>query len=331
MPAADLFVRFVGILHRPFLGYTPIASHRTLSFPTEHLNFIAIVKHNSEFSFVPGITMRSLIASTLLLAVSVLAQEPVLRENGVDCFLTTPELRSAVDAYLDDPSRDSPTAQKYGWPIGNWCVRNIADFSYLFDSNRNSKCTTFNEDLTGWVTTCARDMSYMFAGATAFNGDVSKFETGRVLTMAGMFEEAVSFNGDVSDWDVFNVLNFQRMFGGAVSFSGDLSDWDMRCAEDISFMFYTALSFNSDLSRWEVSNIKDFHFAFDDAKVFSQNLCPWTEQIANLDPKTVIAMFTGTSCPEAEELAPVLDEEAIGEPLTVFCYDCTQFRRELKQ
>lgn len=269
--------------------------------------------------------MRSLIAATLLFTVSVFAQEPVLKENGFDCFLTTPELREAVDSYLNNNGQNSPTAKKYGWPIGNWCVRNIADFSSLFDSNRNKKAVDFNEDLSGWVTTCARDMEYMFAGATAFNGDVSNFQTGRVLTMAGMFEDAASFNGDLSNWDVFNVLNFQRMFGGAVSFEGKgLEEWDTRCVEDASYMFYTAFSFNADLSRWDISKVTNFHFMFDDSKVFSQNLCPWTDTVSQLDPLAITGMFTGTSCPDNQELKPVLDEAAVGQPLTSFCFDCTQ-------
>lgn len=193
--------------------------------------------------FSVGVTMKSFViptATILFAAFAVLAQnasQPVLTENGFDCFLTTPELRSAVDAYLDDPSATSATAQKYGWPIGNWCVRNIADFSYLFDVNRNTKCAEFNEDLTGWVTTNARDMSFMFAGAAAFNGDVSKFQTGRVVKMSGMFEDAISFNGDVTQWDVFNVRDFERIFREAVAFSGDISTWDMRCAANNKTLF----------------------------------------------------------------------------------------------
>ena len=268
--------------------------------------------------------MRSLIVSTLFLAVSVFAQEPVLEDKGVPCFLTTPELRTAVDAFLVDPK--SPAIQKYG-PIKNWCVRNIADFSLLFASNRNPKAVSFNEDLSGWVTTCARSMEFMFAGATAFDGDVSGFETGRVLTMGGMFEDAASFNGDLGSWDVFNVQNFRRMFGGASSFEGKgLDQWDTRCAEDISYMFYTAFSFNANINAWEVSRIKRFEFAFDDAKVFAQNLCPWTESIRNLDANTARAMFTGTSCPFNQELGPVQNPDEVGQPLTQFCFDCSKLR-----
>ena len=261
----------------------------------------------------------SLRMATLLLLGAVSAQE---------CFKTTPELRDAVDQYLNDPSKSSVVATKYGWPIGNWCVREIADFSYLFAASRNAKAVAFNEDLKGWVTTCARSMEYMFDGAITFNGDVSKFETGRVLSMQGMFEDAASFDGDVSKWDVFNVLNFERMFSGASSFSGDLSKWDMRCAENISYMFYNAISFNSDLSAWTVTNVKQFQFAFDDAKVFAQNLCPWTDKMkSDLTPVKLTAMFTGTACPVTDEAGPVLNEDLQGQPLTTLCYDCSKLEK----
>lgn len=253
----------------------------------------------------------------ILLAGAVSAQDQL-------CFNNTFELRDAVDQYLENPAESTPVAQKYGWPIGNWCVRDIADFSYMFDSNRNIRAVTFNEDLTDWVTTGARDMSYMFAGATLFNANVSKFQTGRVLHMTGMFEDAASYNGDVSQWDVFNVVSFKRMFSAASSFAGDLSQWDMRCAQDISYMFYSAVSFNSDVSDWQVSKVQDFRFAFDDAEVFAQNLCPWSEHInVELKPEELIAMFTGTSCPVSDEARPVLDESQVGQPLTQLCFDCS--------
>jgi surface protein len=262
-----------------------------------------------------AMTSVSLRTTILLFLSAVSAQQT--------CFTTTPELRDAVDAYLADPSRNSTVAQTYGWPIGSWCVRDIADFSYLFEVKRNPSNINFNEDLTGWVTTCARDMRYMFAGAEKFNGDVSKFQTGRVLNMEGMFEDARAFNGDVSSWDVFNVQDFERMFSGATNFSGDLSEWDMRCAEDISYMFYDAVSFNSDISAWTVTKVKDFRFAFDDAKVFAQNLCPWSDKIrVNLTAADLTAMFTGTACPVNDELGPVVNEDEAGQPLTTLCYDC---------
>ena len=174
----------------------------------------------------------------LLLAASALAQEPT-------CFQTTEELRKAVDDYLADSSATSQVAQTYGYPIGQWCVRYIQDFSDLFANMRNRAVEQFNEPLDGWVTVNARDMSFMvrtrcarkkigsravlsihefsfspfsflpsilkFAGAKNFNQDLNHFQTGRVKTMQGMFEEAYSFDGAIDQWDVFNVKDFSYM------------------------------------------------------------------------------------------------------------------------
>ena len=240
------------------------------------------------------------------------------RASAQVCFASTEELRDAVDAYLEDPSEESAVAQTYGYPIGWWCVRYIQDFSYLFSSLRNSATETFNEDLRGWVTVNARDMSFMFAGAKTFDGNISTFETGRVKTMQGMFEDAAAFNGDISQWDVFNVKDFSYMFHGATSFEGDLSDWKLVCAENLSFMFYTAVRFNSDVSGWNVGSVVDFRFMFDDAEVFRQNLCPWNAKMSKEVTKMDLsAMFAGTDCPVTDSPGPVQSGE-----FTTFCYSC---------
>jgi hypothetical protein len=236
------------------------------------------------------------------------------------CFSSTQELRDAVDAYLDDPSASSTVATTYGYPIGTWCVRYIQDFSDLFANMRNPKAENFNEDLSGWVTVNARDMSFMFAGAHAFDGDVSNFQTGRVKTMQGMFEDASTFNGDLSNWNVFNVKNFSFMFHGAFNFAGDLSQWKTLCAENTSYMFYTAVKFNSDLSQWEVGSITNFRFMFDDAEIFQQNLCPWDAKISRERLSGFLdlnAMFAGTACPNTDN--PGFDTTT---PTQSFCFDC---------
>ena len=122
-----------------------------------------------------------------LLPTTVLAQTTVTFGTS---FTTTDDLIAAVDAYVDNPSDDTVVALEYGHPIGNWCVSEIEDFSYLFDANRNPDMRFFNEDLTNWCTCSATDMSYMFAGATRFNGDISGFVTSSVTSLAGMFEGA---------------------------------------------------------------------------------------------------------------------------------------------
>ena len=64
----------------------------------------------------------------------------------------------------------------FGWPIGAWCVRDIEDYSNLFDSQRNNRAYTFNEGLYNWNTAAgAKNMRYMFYNATQLNQDVSDY------------------------------------------------------------------------------------------------------------------------------------------------------------
>ena len=55
-----------------------------------------------------------------------------LRFRQGQCFADGKELRRAVQAYALDPSSSSDVAQKYGWPIGNWCTSDVTDFSRVF-------------------------------------------------------------------------------------------------------------------------------------------------------------------------------------------------------
>lgn len=116
-------------------------------------------------------------------------------------FQSNDELRKAVRDYIANLSEmGSTVALKYGWPIGEWCVGNITDFSYIFDS-----LPRFNEDISKWNTSSAVTMFGMFAGATYFNSDLSMWDVSNVQFMNDMFNGAASFNSDLSMWDVSNV------------------------------------------------------------------------------------------------------------------------------
>ena len=80
------------------------------------------------------------------------------------CFDDREELILAVHDYLRDSSPGTPVAQKYGWPIGQWCVSNVTDFSKIFFNQ-----TEFNEDISEWDTSQAKNMHGMFEMATRFN------------------------------------------------------------------------------------------------------------------------------------------------------------------
>ena len=63
---------------------------------------------------------------------------------------------------------------KYGLPIGSWCVSAVTDYEQLFYD-----AATFNSDLSGWDTSAVTKMDATFA-ASGFNGDLNTWDTGRV-------------------------------------------------------------------------------------------------------------------------------------------------------
>jgi surface protein len=69
----------------------------------------------------------------------------------------------------------------------------------------------------------ARDMSYMFYGATNFNADISSWDVSSATHMAGMFYQAAAFNQDINAWNIANVTTMASMFNGATAFNQDLT------------------------------------------------------------------------------------------------------------
>ena len=143
------------------------------------------------------------------------------------CFTSkggTDGLQTAVNEYIDqDCINNSGCAagQKYGYPIGSWCISRVTDMSGLFQDK-----DTFNdEELLRW--------------------DVSS-----VINMFAMFNRAGSFNQDIGSWDVSGVTTMRSMFQGASSFDIDISTWNISSVTDMVFMLNGATSFNQDLCAW---------------------------------------------------------------------------------
>jgi Mycoplasma protein of unknown function, DUF285 len=70
------------------------------------------------------------------------------------------ELIAAVDQYMVRGGNNNRTDDFY--PIGQWDVSNVQDFSYVFDANRNPLLIDFNEDLSNWDMSSATNLSHMF-------------------------------------------------------------------------------------------------------------------------------------------------------------------------
>jgi surface protein len=186
------------------------------------------------------------------------------------------------------------------YPIGDWDVSRLDDFTSVFDHLRNRKARNFDEDLSRWNVAngtsfvrmfygChifqsdlsrwnvanATDMSEMFYGCTRYNSDVSRWKTANTTNLCLMFWSCTNFNSDVSDWNVANATNLSGMFYGCVRFNSDLSRWNVANAYAFTWMFDGCTSFNSDLSRWNVANAIGLSWMFDGCTRFNSDVSQW--------------------------------------------------------
>ena len=108
---------------------------------------------------------------------------------------------------LNDRHEDMEEAN--GGKIGDWCVKHVQDFSYLF-----ADYPSFNEPLENWNTHNAITFEGMFAG-TAFNQPIGHWRTANVKSTKAMFAEASAFNQDLL-WDTSSLETTENMFRDAL-------------------------------------------------------------------------------------------------------------------
>jgi hypothetical protein len=168
-------------------------------------------------------------------------------------FKSTFELRRAVGDYLADNSTDSVVALTYGWPIDNWDVSKIQDFSNLFATkNHNRAATYFNEDISGWDTSSATTMQSMILGAKSFDRPTGNWDVSSVTDMHSMFDRASSFNQSLAEWNVSRVWNMRSMFSSAKAFNQPIGNFMRQ-------RFFVAASFNQSYADWDVSRVTDMY------------------------------------------------------------------------
>jgi len=168
-------------------------------------------------------------------------------------FASTTELRNAVDSYILDKS----STELYGFPMGNWDVGDISDFSEIFSASRNPAMLFFSEDLSNWDVSNAENMESMFEGTVSFTDTINSlagWEVSGVRSFSRMFASS-AFSGDISQWNVKECRNFSFMFEFAAKFNSDLSNWETDDAADMGWMFRGCISFNSPLPLFDVSGV----------------------------------------------------------------------------
>ena len=122
--------------------------------------------------------------------------------------------------------------------IKNLDVSLIEDLSALFYEIAGGVRTL---DLSGWKTSNANDMSYMFFQCDNLKSlDVSGWDTSNVKYMTWMFEWCESLESlDLSGWKTSNVKGMNGMFAYCKNLKSlDLSGWDTSNVKDMGKMFY---------------------------------------------------------------------------------------------
>ena len=138
----------------------------------------------------------------------------------------------------------------YNGNVSSWDMSRVLLWNGMF------KDSSFNQPVP-WDTSFARDLSFMFHGATSFNQPMP-WDTSLATTMEGMFFEAVSFNRPLS-WDVTSVTNMNSMFED--SGINQPLDWDVSGVKTMRYMFADS-DIASDLD-WDVSSATDMTRMFD--------------------------------------------------------------------
>jgi surface protein len=194
------------------------------------------------------------------------------------------ELIVAVDEYLDEFYSSNGGARNYNenvgnsrirYPIGDWDVSRVDNFTSVLDAIRNPKARHFNEDLSRWNVSNGTSFARMFYGCRFFQSDLSNWNINRATDLSRMFFGCNSFNSDLSRWNVANADNLSWMFYGCTSFNVDLSRWNVANATNLGCMFFDCTSFNSDVSRWEVANAQKMANMFCGCTSFSSNVSQW--------------------------------------------------------
>jgi surface protein len=169
-------------------------------------------QHQRYYQYKPLIIISTIVmrvTGTMRRIAAVIAGLVVLQKRATtaaqeqttfDCFVSNEELRAAVLEYVveTNASNTSAVAQKYGHPIGTWCVDSVSNFSGIFDSLQ-----TFNEDISAWSVSNAVDMSRLFFGCTSFNQPLNDWDTSNVMNMNGIFQYCTIFNQSLSDWGTY--------------------------------------------------------------------------------------------------------------------------------
>ena len=115
--------------------------------------------------------------------------------------------------------------------LADWDTSRVTSFRSVFNQVFSGLAT---QDISGWDTSKATNMEWMFSNAGDFQSDVDGWDTSKVKTMQKTFWKAKTFNSDISRWDTSKVTNCAQMFDEAAAFNQELG-WCFAFAQPASF------------------------------------------------------------------------------------------------
>ena len=169
----------------------------------------------------------------------------------------TQELYHAVDEYMqlqmEATMNEALLTFRYGYPMNQWDVSHITNFTSVFDGQRNPQLPYyFNEDLSLWDVSNATNMFRMFANLNIYTGaGLDHWNVHQVTNMRSMFHDAFVLEANLSHWQVGQVQRFDRMFADAHLFNGDISLWNTSAAESMASMVRTEKNNNNGRAVWD--------------------------------------------------------------------------------
>lgn len=203
----------------------------------------------------------------------------------MQCFQDRDELKSAVDLYIDTNCSEEAggdcelLSEKYGSPIGTWCISNVTSLHELFSGK-----SSFNEDLNQWDTSSVTSLYQTFLFASNFNQDLNQWNTSSVTSLQGTFRYAPNFDGHISDWDTSSVTTLYQTFSLASNFTGCISTWNVSRVTSLYQTFFLASKFNCNMNAWEISSVTSLRQTFNQAHNFNGDISSWdTSLVTSLD------------------------------------------------